>query len=629
MSELEIHLRELTRAKTKHELMKRHTVFTVALLTFAFAAWFLQATRSGWCNDESAHIPAGLYHLETGRMDAYRVNPPLPRMLAAIPLFIDRPEIDWRHSSSFYVRSEYLYAHDWVVANIKSLPHYLFLTRSTSLIFLMIGLWAIVRWAGRIYGNDAAALAAAMWSLNPDIIANSAVVAADLPAAAMGLLAGYRFWDWLVRAERPFPWSVAVCVALAILCKFSWLFLLPTLPLLTLAHDLASKLRRADRESAIDATKASIQTEPEKISRRWLVFHDATRLTFSFLLTLLIINWCYGFEGTGTRLGSFQFISHAMAGVNVKDGLTANRLAWIPLPIPSEMLCGLDYLNWEFEKGKQCYLRGTWQHRGWWYFHLYAMAVKIPLGYWVLIAVGIFSWGFAGIGCLLRERVLTGCYVRPSHQPVGSDGRQGKFRLEWLPILIAAIFIALVSSQTGFTHHVRYVLPAYGFLFLLASRALTIVPTKFRIVFSAACLSGTVWFHATHPGLAHTFFNPLVGGPNNGWRHLGYSNVDWGQSTYRMVDWVREHPEQRPMTILFRSSLGSPQLLVADQENVFSSFLWQQGKDGENASPVRPGYYLISSYRMTFPENRYFWDKEPIVQPYPDVLLFQISEVKK
>lgn len=68
-----------------------------------------QIIRNGWCNDESAHIPAGLYHLETGRMDAYRVNPPLPRMIAAIPLLIDRPRIgEWHSYESLRVRSEYL-----------------------------------------------------------------------------------------------------------------------------------------------------------------------------------------------------------------------------------------------------------------------------------------------------------------------------------------------------------------------------------------------------------------------------------------------------------------------------------------------------------------------------------------
>ncbi|TWT65335.1 hypothetical protein [Allorhodopirellula solitaria] len=151
-----------------------------------------------------------------------------------------------------------------------------------------------------------------------------------------------------------------------------------------------------------------------------------------------------------------------------------------------------------------------------------------------------------------------------------------------------------------------------------------VFPKRFAYALVAVCLSGTIWFHATHLGLAHTFFNPLAGGPNNGWRHLSYSNVDWGQSTYRMVDWVKEHPEQRPMTVLFRSSLGSPEQLLADQEDVFTSAAWRQERDEMFAWPSRPGYYLISSYQMTLQRNRYFQDKTPLAQPCPDMLLFHL-----
>ncbi len=61
-----------------------------AFLGAIFVAVLLiaQIWRSGWCNDESAHIPAGLYHLETGRMDAYRVNPPLPRLLLVLEVVV-------------------------------------------------------------------------------------------------------------------------------------------------------------------------------------------------------------------------------------------------------------------------------------------------------------------------------------------------------------------------------------------------------------------------------------------------------------------------------------------------------------------------------------------------------------
>jgi len=586
---------------------KASTIFMLFLIAaFIFVVWFQQVTQSGWCNDESAHISAGIYHLDTGYMDAYRVNPPLPRMVAVLPLLVNRPQIEWFRSKSPYVRSEYMLANEWISENLQAVPRYLLAARSVVLLFFAIGLWSIICWTNRLYGTAAACLAGAMWLLNPDVIANAAVVAPDLPAASTGLLVGYLFWDWLQQSQRRFPWLVATGVALAILCKFSWLFLLLALPVITLVYDGIGLTRRNASGSVSNRS-----TEGFARLSGWTVGRDALRLAFSFSLTVLLINWCYGFEGTGTRLGDFEFISESLIGdkvvqENTIEGGIGNRfavgpLAWLPVPFPREMVQGIDYLKWEFEKGLPCYLRGTWQHGGWWYFHLYAMAVKMPLGYWALIGGGLVSL------------IWQVCRRGPSYP------------LEWLPILIAVVFMALISSQTGFTHHVRYVLPAYGFLFLVAARVMVVVPRQLAIGLAVVCLSGTVCFHIMHLGLAHTFFNPIAGGPNNGWRHLSYSNVDWGQSVYRMVDWVKKHPEQRPMTVLFRSSLGNPEQLVAGIEEVATRTDWLEQADGRVAVPARLGWYLISSYRLTREENRFFWNRTPVAQPYPDVLLFFVD----
>ncbi len=585
----------------RHPAAKPLTV--VALGLAALILWGSQVVRSGWCNDEAAHIPAGLYHLETGRMDAYRVNPPLPRMIAAIPLLFDRPDVDWHYSESRYVRNEYQFAHQWVRDNHENLRRHLTLTRGTVAGFFLLGLWVVWKWSSRLYGERAGWFAAMLWVFNPDIVTHSAVVAPDLPATASGLLAGYVYWNWIVQQERPFPWSVAAAVAFAVLCKFSWLFLLVGLPLVTLVHD-ALRERNPTAEGFRWLDDASI-------ARRVAVaVIDPLRLCLSFSLTVLLINWCYGFDGSGTPLGNFEVISESLGGRDIVSGQTANRFAggwfaWVPVPLPAEMVYGLDYLKWEFEQDMLCYLRGRWQHGGWWYFHLYAMAVKMPLGYWLLITVGL--------GSLVLDRFRG---VK-------------RFSLEWLPVLIVIVFVALISSQTGFTHHVRYVLPAYGFLFIVASRVAVILPGRFAIGLAAVCLFGTLWFHATHLGLAHTFFNPLAGGPNNGWRHLSYSNIDWGQSTYRMVDWVKQHPEQRPMTVLFRSSQGSPQKLLADETEVFISVDRGYRPGQTAATPPRSGWYLISAYQMTFEKNRYFWDKMPVQQPNPDILLFYASDLPR
>ena len=550
-------------------------------LVIPIGLWSAQVLRSGWCNDESAHIPAGVYHILTGRMDAYRVNPPLPRLIAALPLLLNRPQLEWSYSESPYVRNEFQFASDWLDNDAVEVRRQLVISRIPMLVFFLLGLGCIACWAREMYGTQAAWLAGTLWSLNPDVLTNAAVVAPDLPAAATGLLVGYRYWAWLIATSRHFPWGVAACLALAISCKFTWLFLLALLPLSTLAYD--------------------IWTQRKPIRN---VARDAMCLLGSFLLTCVLINWLYGFEGTGTRLGDYKFISADLAGNALIIQETGNRfvgqyLADVPLPLPREMVRGLDYLKWEFEQGQASYLNGQWQARGWWHFYLLAIAMKMPLGYWILIGIGLIS--MVTVRTSPKTRV---------------DG-------EWVAIVFAVAMMLMVSSQTGFTHHVRYVLPVYGFLFMIASRAALVFSSRCAAVLAIMCLSGTMLFHSAHLGMSHTFFNPLVGGPNQGWRHLGFSNVDWGQSTYRMLNWIERNPQVRPLAVQFAPTPVNSTLLVEEMPGVSIDDL--EIFAGEEERHYR--YLMLSSAAMTLDQNRRLWQIEPWVRPYADVLVFKFNDV--
>jgi len=143
-----------------------------------------------------------------------------------------------------------------------------------------------------------------MWSASPDVITYTSVVSPDLPAAAMGTLACYIYWRWLTTPNRRYPIWPAVTVALAVLCKFSWLMLIPLLPITTIIHD-CWKFRAEQHEASV--------ASPIDIAAH-VFFHrysrcvgGAAKLLSSFLLTLLLVNWCYGFQGTFTPLGDFKF----------------------------------------------------------------------------------------------------------------------------------------------------------------------------------------------------------------------------------------------------------------------------------------------------------------------------------
>jgi hypothetical protein len=120
------------------------------------------------------------------------------------------------------------------------------------------------------------------------------------------------------------------------------------------------------------------------------------------------------------------------------------------------------------------------------------------------------------------------------------------FRWEEVFLLAPAVTVfVFVSSQTGFNHHLRYVLPCFPFVFILMGRVYAWalehrgrMGTVLLLAGSAVFTSVWVFPHS------HAYFNALVGGPMRGHEHLLDSNIDWGQDILVLSDWAREHPDK-------------------------------------------------------------------------------------
>jgi hypothetical protein len=131
-------------------------------------------------------------------------------------------------------------------------------------------------------------------------------------------------------------------------------------------------------------------------------------------------------------------------------------------------------------------------------------------------------------------------------------------------IIPAAVCFASVSLQGGFNHHHRYVLMIYPPMFALAAYIASPVGIKllkFRLpwlgpkkrsiavplAFTLVALSAASSLRV-HPYYT-SYFNTLSGGPENGWRLLGFSNIDWGQDILEVDKWLKAHPEKRPLVM--------------------------------------------------------------------------------
>jgi hypothetical protein len=226
----------------------------------------------------------------------------------------------------------------------------------------------------------------------------------------------------------------------------------------------------------------------------------------------------------------------------------ANRFAgtWVgklPVLLPANMVEGIDTQRYDFERGLPSYLRGEWAEHGWWYYYLWALAVKVPLGTWclVLLALGVTVFGRA-------------------YNPVQRD--------EMVVLAPGLAILTFVSSQTGFSVHSRYILPALPFFFIWTSKVARafVKETGARLI----CRSGPdgaegkrkrspfsrgvavlsivalAWSVASSLwGYPHglSYFNELTGGPRGGGEHLLDSNIDWGQDLLYLKEWLDRHPD--------------------------------------------------------------------------------------
>jgi hypothetical protein len=483
--------------------------------------------------NEPGHLVAGLSYWKFGRFDLYSVNPPLVKMVAALPVMAAGYKEDW---SGFYggpgARPELAMGKDFVAANGERSFFLFMISRWACIPFSWVGAIICYLWARDLFGRPAGVLAATIWCFEPNILAHAALINSDAAGAALGAAACYTFWRWL----RTPSWSQAgltgVVLGLAELTKTTLIVFYPLWPLMWLAY------RWSERRAMT--------------AKAWL--SEAGMLLVRMAIGIYIVNVGYGFEGSLQPLKKFVFVSDlftggdanarvAAGGDRSRDATPDNRFAesWlgtIPVPFPQHYLIGIDLQQKDLEHyDRPSYLRGKWRDHGWWYYYLYGALIKVPLGLW-------------GLGLLALGTTLTGSKAA-SHGSIQRD-----ILFLFTP---AVVIFSFVSSQTEINEHFRYVLPAFPFVFICLSKSasnfFSAAPTilidtasstdkirtgsarrvpkplgvytviaSFRILLLWSVVS-SCWIYP------HTlaYFNELVGGPLEGPRHLLGSSVDWGQ----------------------------------------------------------------------------------------------------
>lgn len=534
-------------------VFQRLVVTLIILIHVSFCAW------GAWCHsptmDEPAYLASGISHWQFGRFDLCRVSPPLVRLVASIPVQLTNAKYDWSHYTiSPGARYEHDVGRDFLIANGDQSFWLFTLGRWACIPFSLFGALVCYSWAKQLFGIPSALIALLLWCFSPNILAHAQQLTPDIGVTALSLSASYAFWYW---AQKPSKLRVSIAggiLGLAVLAKTNAVVLYPALVTGVLIHFWVTK------------------------RCRW--WQATGQILIAFLISIYIINLGYGFEGSFKPLGKYRFFSNTLGTPEGSNRFADNVAGIIPIPFPAAFLEGIDLQRRDFENNdtsKRTYFRGKWYDHGWWWYYFYVVAVKVPVGIWILFFAGCLMLVFR----TMPHRVDSFCY---------------------LTIPGAALF-ALACSQTGFGHSLRYVLPAFPFAFLLASAALCETSSRSTKMIAYTALG---WFLISSLYIyphSLSYFNEFAGGPKHGHYHLLDGNLDWGQDLLFIKDWIAENPDKTPLHVAYWGCLPLKQMGM--KVNVRS---FQTSKN------ISSGWYLVSVNYL----RQEHYEKRPVLVQFLD-----------
>lgn len=473
------------------------------LLTFGLAVTSMKGDAPTF--DEQGFLVRGLAYLRgesNGGNQSIRVGHPLGLNILNASLLVGDPTVKLPSNHESWLGTNFHRPAElflWEIGN--DVEHIMFLARIPT-IWLGILLAAIGgRWAAemasgwRRIGNHglrrglAGFITLLLLALDPNILAHTRLVTTDLGLTAAAAFAGFTLWRYLSHPEWIRAIVAGFALGLLLNTKFTALLFLPFFGILILLG-IWAYYRSSKSAAARDI---------------WKTFFQVTII--------------YPFVGFLVLWAGHGFQSSPLAAPLPMLGDAGG--ASVPLANYLDQL--LDIGN-RLEVSTPAFLLGQYSDSGWWYYFPVAFVFKTPLPVLLLLV-----WAF---GQLFR-RTLRGDFKR---YPAWFD---------ILALLIPAAGYFAIALTTSINLGYRHLLPILPFIYVfigvvvaqtISEPEITHARNRSRV---AATLLGwfvivSLWIYPHY--LA--FFNLLAGGPNNGWRVLVDSNLDWGQDLKRLETWM-------------------------------------------------------------------------------------------
>ena len=471
--------------------VRSHTaeVASGVLLTIMGLQMFAVIWRKSITVDELVLIPSAYYHLADSDFQLVNEHPALPKIIAAVPLLFLQPN-ESNDASHFPNRSDAIWAREakfWE-RNLDKSESISFWAR-VPMILLTMALGVLIFWFSRLlFDSRVAALAVALFTLEPTLIGHGRVVHTDVPAAFGYLLFFIALHGYVKHKTLRWAAYLGGAATVAILTKYSMLLI-----------------------GFVIAALFIFQFWRDKDRRKVLVHAVTTLLTI-----LLVINAAYFFKHGALDDVDVKWFNDYMPE-HAQSLLILSRL--LSYVLPKEFVLGIIYQFWHNKTGHAAGLLGMYSQFGWWYYFPIAFLLKTTLPFLILTVVAT-AWSI---------------YRMVSRR---------EFRFLWLlaPIAIYSVFVLFSHIDIG----VRYLLPLFPFLIIMGSALLgELLKMRRRAIGTlfVVLLLGWMGIEAVRVFPNHiSYMNQLARSAPHWW-YLSDSNVEWGDDLHALAQFLQARGE--------------------------------------------------------------------------------------
>jgi hypothetical protein len=477
------------------------------LLVTHFALAVGSKRSASTTSDEIVHLTAGYSYWANQDYRLHPENGNLPQRWAALPTWLEGatfPELSgseyWRYSDVWVLGHQFFYE--------TGEDHFPRLQRGRAMIALFsVGTGLLVfLWSRRLFGDWGALISLTLFAFSPDFLAHGALVTSDACMAFFFLAAGAAWWRHLHDPRLRYWWLSAVTLGLAFVAKYSAVLIIPMMVAMTAV--------RASAPETLTLAGRQFTTWRGK-------FCGGALSAAGHAVVVAAVIWGFyslRYTAFNPTLPPAEHFIRPWADSVGKTGIVGELVRALAAikALPEAFLYGFDFVL-HTSSVRAAFLNGEYSASGWRTFFLWTFALKSTPA--VLVLTGALG--------MLTARIAAG----------GNNSLSRLYPFTPLIALFVVYWAASIASHLNIGH--RHILPTYPVLFIAAGAFATLGAAHWLKAASISLLLGWHVFEGLRYSPHHlAYFNVFAGGPQNGWRHLVDSSLDWGQDLPTLKTWL-------------------------------------------------------------------------------------------